>query len=70
MPYDDQDEFRDYVSNFMKEYGVQANWFASKISYDPRNFSSFLNGKKNLSKSKRIEVYRKIVEYRDRLANF
>ncbi len=70
MPYDNQDEFRDYVVNFIKEYGVQSNWFANRIPYDPRNFSSFLNGKKNLSKSKRIEVYRKIIEYKDRLSNF
>lgn len=70
MPYDDQDTFREYVINFMREYGIQSNWFAVHIKYAPENFSKFINGKKNMSKSKRIEVYRKIVEYQDRLSGF
>lgn len=70
MPYDDQNEFRKFVSEFFNDYGIQVGWFANRIPYDPRNLSSFLNGKKNISKSKRIEIYRKIIEYKDRLASF
>lgn len=70
MPYDDQDEFRKYVKNFLDEYGLQVVWFANHVNYVPRHFSSFVNGNLNISKSKRIEIYRKIIEYKDRVDGF
>lgn len=70
MPYDNQDEFRKYVKDFLDEYGLQVVWFANHVNYVPRHFSSFINGNLNISKSKRIEIYRKIIEYKDRISGF
>lgn len=70
MPYDDQDGFRKYVKDFLDEYGLQVAWFANHVNYVPRHFSSFINGNLNISKSKRIEIYRKIIEYKDRISGF
>ena len=70
MPYDDQDNFRKYVKDFLDEYGLQVAWFANHVNYVPRHFSSFINGNLNISKSKRIEIYRKIIEYKDRISGF
>lgn len=70
MPYDDQDEFRKYVKNFLDEYGLQVAWLANHVNYVPRHFSSFVNGNLNISKSKRAEIYRKIIEYKDRIDGF
>lgn len=70
MPYDNQDEFRKFVSDFIREYGVKINWLSEKIGIGQSSVSSFICGKRNLSKSKRIDIYRKIVEYKDRMDGF
>lgn len=70
MPYDNQDEFRKYIQVFLKEYGLRIDWFANKVDILPRDFSSYLSGKRNISKSKRMSIYRKILEYVDRNCSF
>lgn len=67
MPYDDQNGFRKFVQDFLNNYGFKLEWFANLVHYAPRHFSSFLNGNKNISKTKRIEIYRKVLELKERL---
>lgn len=70
MPYDDKNEFRKFVQKFLGDYGLRVDWLAKKTGILPRDFSSYINGKRNLSKSKRINLYRKILEYEDRNNGF
>ena len=70
MPYDNQDEFRKYVHDFLNEYVLSVNWLSKHIGIEAVHISAFINGKRNFSKSRRISLYRKIVEYINRNDGF
>lgn len=70
MPYDNQDEFREYVQKFLNDNCLQTSWLANAVQIDPSNFSKFMLGKRTFSKSKMASIYRKIIEYKDRMEGF
>lgn len=70
MPYDDQDDFRKYVKDFLDEYVLSVNWLSKHIGIEAVHISAFINGNRNFSKSRRMNLYRKIVEYIDRNEGF
>ena len=70
MPYDNQDEFRKYVQDFLNEYVLSVNWLSKHIGIEAVHISAFINGKRNFSKSRRMNLYRKIVEYINRNDGF
>lgn len=70
MPYDNQDNFREYIKNFLDEFRLSTTWLAQVAMIDQSNLSKFMLSKRNLSKAKMVEVYRKTLEYRDRMEGF
>lgn len=70
MPYDSQDSFREYIKNFLDEFRLSTTWLAQVTLIDQSNLSKFMLSKRNLSKAKMIEIYRKTLEYRDRMEGF
>lgn len=70
MPYDNHDNFREYVKDFLDEFQLSITWLAKVAMIDQSNLSKFMLSKRNLSKAKMIEIYRKTLEYRDRMDGF
>lgn len=66
LPYENQEEFRKMVNQFLERYNLPVSWLAQKFNIMSNNFSAYLKGNRNMSQSKRMEIYWFMVDFKER----
>lgn len=67
LPYENQEEFRNIVLDFLKESRLQKTWIAEQLGVSNALFTLFLNGERKLSVEKSKKLYFYMIDYKERI---